>query len=175
MATIYLFRGISATGKTTITNTLSGKYNLPVFRKDDIYDSIQKSLTHGEKTRISYDALASIIQTNINAGINVIVDIALPHKPYIKEFLLKLDLYGHELYSFMCVCSDKEVWLNRWKERLKNPAPNQLFIDVDKIEDYYSKFDCTILEKEMVIDSVENVEHAIAATECFFQNLTWQC
>lgn len=36
MSNIYFFRGKAATGKTTITNILSSKINVPILRKDDI-------------------------------------------------------------------------------------------------------------------------------------------
>ena len=39
---IYIFRGKSATGKTTLTNILSQKINIPVLRKDDIFDQLSK-------------------------------------------------------------------------------------------------------------------------------------
>lgn len=39
---LYIFRGKSATGKTTLTNLLSGKINVPVLRKDDIFDTLSK-------------------------------------------------------------------------------------------------------------------------------------
>ena len=37
---IYIFRGKSATGKTTLTNMLSERINVPVLRKDDIFDRL---------------------------------------------------------------------------------------------------------------------------------------
>lgn len=42
MSNIYFFRGKAATGKTTISNKLSKKINVPVLRKDDIFNKISK-------------------------------------------------------------------------------------------------------------------------------------
>ncbi len=167
MANLYLFRGISATGKTTLTNAIAIKLGLPVLRKDDIYDSITVDISHADKNITCYDTLSKICQTNLDNGIDVIADIALPHKPYTEQFLNKLDLRNHTLVRFLCVCSSKSIWLNRWAERIKNPTPNQLFTDLDEIDRYYSEMDLTPFENEIVLDSVnsvkDNTEWAICA------------
>ena len=43
MGTVYIFRGKAATGKTTLSNMLSQKLLIPVFRKDDIVDALKSS------------------------------------------------------------------------------------------------------------------------------------
>ena len=48
---IYIFRGKSATGKTTLTNILSRKINVPVLRKDDIFDQLSKHETDIETVK----------------------------------------------------------------------------------------------------------------------------
>ena len=158
MSIMYLFRGVSATGKTVITNELSKIYGLPVLRKDDIYDSINIELSHSQKTKISYDVLAKIIQTNLDLGNDIIVDIALPHRPYIEEFLGKIGFDNNKLISFFCICSDHDEWKRRWTERMKNPAPNQLFISLDEVDNYYKDFDFTLLDGEIIVDSVNDVQ-----------------
>ena len=169
MVRMYLFRGVSATGKTTLTNRLGELYHIPVFRKDNIYDSIVSDMTHGDKTRICYDALVGMIQTNLDLGIDVMVDIALPHRAYIDLFLGKLDLGNCELIPFFCICSDHATWKSRWVERMKNPAPNQLFVDIDEVDEYYNQFDFTLLENEITIDSMDCVESILSGLERFFR------
>lgn len=58
MSDIYIFRGKSATGKTTISNYLSRKLGIPVLRKDDIYDAASVCcLSHETLNDISYKVL----------------------------------------------------------------------------------------------------------------------
>lgn len=169
MSKMYLFRGVSATGKTVITNKLGASYGLPILRKDDIYDSIHMELSHSQKTQISYDALAKIIQTNLDLGNDIIVDIALSHRPYIKEFLSKIEFDGNKLISFFCICSDHSEWKRRWAERMKNPTPNQLFLSLDEVDDYYRDFDFTLLDGETTIDSINDMQSILCVLEEHFK------
>lgn len=161
MANLYLFRGISATGKTTITNRIGRIHKMPVFRKDDVYDNILLNLGHGDKNTISYDVLASMINSNLELGNDIIVDLALAHKLYIEGFLKKINIGQNKLVPFFFICSNKEVWKNRWKERLKNPTPNQLFMSLEEIDDYYAKMDFSLMENEIIIDSVIPIDEIL--------------
>ena len=83
MSKVIIFRGKAATGKTFVTNYLSKKLNIAVIRKDDIYDSLSMyNLEHSINNSATYDIIAKIIQTNIDIGSDVIVDISLAHNPY---------------------------------------------------------------------------------------------
>ena len=125
---IYIFRGKSATGKTTLTNILSQKINVPVLRKDDIFDKLSK---HENDIAVlnsaSYNILAKQIHTCIDNQSDVIVDVALQHTPSLNEFLNKIDFKDSTIYKFFCDCSDDNIWLERWRVGLKNPLPNQYF------------------------------------------------
>lgn len=159
MSKIYLFRGKAATGKSTIANRLSKELHIPVFRKDDIYDSLSKyQLDHSLKNNVSYDILIKIIQTNIDLGCDFIIDIALPHNPFIAEFLSQINFRDSKLQQFLCVCSDKEIWENRINERVKNPLPNQIFANAYEAANHYSKFEISLLDNENLIDSADNIE-----------------
>lgn len=64
---VYMFRGKSATGKTTLTNILSQRLNIPILRKDDIFDTLSKYETDiAILNSTSYDILAKQIQTCID-------------------------------------------------------------------------------------------------------------
>ena len=154
MATIFLFRGKAATGKTSMTNLLSKKVNISVLRKDDIYDELSKlNLGHQINNMASYDVLARLIQTNIDLNCDLIIDISLAHNPYLKQFLSKVDFKESEVFQFFCTCSNAKEWRNRIRERLDNPAPNQAFKSVEEAEKYYKKLDITPLENEIILDS----------------------
>lgn len=159
---IYIFRGKSATGKTTLTNILSKKLNVPVLRKDDIFDALSN---HESDTAIlnsaSYDILAKQIQTCIDNKTDIIVDIALGHTPSLKKFLSKIDSKDSTVHHFFCDCSDNDIWIDRWKVRLKNPMPNQYFKNINEIITYYDKCEIKPLNGEIVLDSIKSADELI--------------
>ncbi len=152
---IYIFRGKSATGKTTLSNILSKNINVPVLRKDDIFDELHK---HEKDIAVlnaaSYDILARQIQTCIDNETDIIVDIALQHTPSLNTFLNKIDFKNSTIYRFFCDCSDNEIWLDRWRKRLKSPLPNQYFKSIDEIKEHYGRCEIEPLKDEIILDSV---------------------
>ena len=159
---IYIFRGKSATGKTTLTNILSKKLNVPVLRKDDIFDSLSKHETDiGILHSASYDILAKQIQTCIDNQSDVIVDIALQHTPSLKTFLTKIDFEDSMVYRFFCDCSNDNIWLERWCERLKHPLPNQYFKSIDEIVEHYRQCEIKPLNGEIILDSIIPVDDLV--------------
>ena len=159
---IYIFRGKSATGKTTLTNLLSRKINAPILRKDDIFDQLSK---HENDIAVlnsaSYDILAKQIQTCIDNQSDVIVDVALQQTPSLNEFLSKIDFKNSTIYRFFCDCSDDNIWLDRWRTRLKNPLPNQYFKSIDEIVEHYGKCEIEPLTGEVILDSVNSVDYLL--------------
>lgn len=152
---IYIFRGKSATGKTTLTNILSQMLNIPVLRKDDIFDSLSKYETDiSILNSASYDVLAKQVQSCIDNQSDVIIDIALQHMPSLKTFLNKIDFKDSTVYRFFCDCSNNDIWLERWRERLKNPLPNQYFKSIDEIIEHYEKCEIKPSNDEIVLDSI---------------------
>lgn len=159
---IYIFRGKSATGKTTLTNILSQKLNIPVLRKDDIFDSLSKyEMDIGVLNSASYDILAKQIQTCIDNQSDVIVDIALQHTPSLKTFLNKINFKDRTICRFFCDCSNDNIWLERWRKRLKNPLPNQYFKSIDEIVEHYGKCEIKPLKSEIVLDSIIPVDDLV--------------
>ncbi len=159
---IYIFRGKSATGKTTLTNILSQELNVPILRKDDIFDALSQYKSDiSILNSASYDILAKQIQTCIDNQSDVIVDVALQHTPSLKTFLRKIDFKSSTVHRFFCDCSNDDVWLERWRERLENPLPNQYFKSIDEIIEHYNKCDIRPSDDEVVLDSVLGVEELL--------------
>lgn len=159
---IYIFRGKSATGKTTLTNILSQKLNVPILRKDDIFDALSQYQSDiSILNSASYDILAKQIQTCIDNQSDVIVDVALQHTPSLKTFLRKIDFKSSTVHRFFCDCSNDDVWLERWRERLENPLPNQYFKSIDEIIEHYNKCDIKPSDDEIILDSILGVEKLI--------------
>lgn len=167
MASLLLFRGKSATGKTTLTKALGKRLNRCVLRKDDIFDPMSQYITDNSvKNELSYTILANMILQNLRSGADVIVDIALPHTQDYQRFLDKLDLEGHCFHSFLCVCTDEAVWLERWRERLKHPLPNQYFRSLEEIVSHYAKMEIAPLPGEVVLDSCMGKEVLLQTVLC---------
>lgn len=156
---IYIFRGKSAAGKSTLTNLLSAETGIPVLRKDDIFDALAKyEINTKVLNGASYDILARQVQTCVDNKADVIVDIALPHTPSLNEFLGKINFKNSTVCRFFCDCSDDSIWLDRWRERLRDPLPNQLFKNIDEIINYYGRCEIEPLDGEIVLDSVIPVD-----------------
>lgn len=158
MSNIYFFRGKAATGKTTITNSLSEELNISVLRKDVIFDSIASKIQDNQtNNEITYSILANLINTNIYNNCDIIIDVGLHNTDNLQVFLDKTDYHLSNIYYFFCDCSDEEIWNNRLKERLKNPLPNQFFTCLEEISHYYQQQDAKLMPNEIIIDSIEDI------------------
>ena len=154
MSTLYIFRGKAATGKTTLTDHLSKEWNIPVLRKDDVYDPLANTgLDHGQINRASFEILAQITRTNIQNSSDLILDISLAHTPHIREFLSKIPLENVKVKAFLCICSDDRIWRSRIEARIQDPTPNQLFTSVEQAEKHYQKYEIEPMEGEVNLDS----------------------
>lgn len=162
MPSIYFFRGKAATGKTTITNILSNKINVPVLRKDDIFDVISHYIKDNSQVNsISYDLLSKLIQTNINNKTDIIVDIGLHNTNGWRTFQSKLDFEDCKKFTFLCDCSDSAIWKMRFIERIKSPTPNQYFKTIEEVIAYYGKSEIELLDNEYYIDSSDSIENIL--------------
>ena len=85
MGNVYIFRGIAGTGKTTLSNMLAKKLQIPVIRKDDIWDALPDTSNERVNNPICYNILCKIIQTNLDLQTNFIIDVALGHKSDIQS------------------------------------------------------------------------------------------
>lgn len=158
MPNIYFFRGKAATGKTTLSNILSNKINIVVLRKDDIFDSLSQFIEDiSYNNHITYNVLSKLIQTNIDNKVDVIVDVGLSNTDGWKTFKTKFDFKDYKIYTFLCDCTDLDVWKSRFDERLKNPTPNQHFKSVEEVISYYEKSKIELLDGEYYIDSSESL------------------
>ena len=162
MGTIYIFRGKSAVGKTTLSNMLANKLSIPVIRKDDIVDAlkttenIDKSLINNE---VCYNILHKLIQTNLDLGTDLILDIALGDRKNAKWFFDRLDFGNNNVLWYFITCSDIKEWERRHMERLKNPQPNQSFESFTHVIEHYKNSDVNPFKYEYVVDSADTLEN----------------
>jgi|GEM_PF-824628 len=158
-STIILFRGRPGVGKSTVSNAFAKERKLPIFRKDDIYDSAASYVEdHLVRNKISYDSLFKILESNISSGTRIILDYPFQRD----EEVINLQKWCKErnlhLVSILVICSNREVWKVRFNKRSESPAPNQLITDLDELERHYGNLDLKPLEGEITVDTVESVE-----------------
>lgn len=161
MGTVYIFRGKAATGKTTLSNMLSQKLLIPVFRKDDIVDALKSSKNiHSESinNEVCYNILYRIIQTNLDLNANFILDIALGDRKNAKAFFERLDFKDNNVLKFFIDCSDEKEWKARHLKRLENPLPHQSFKSIEHVVEYYQNADVHPFADEYIIDSSDTLE-----------------
>ncbi len=159
---LYFFRGKAATGKTLISNALSKQLNISVLRKDDIFDSISLHISDNIlNNNITYDLLAKQIQTNIDNGTDIIVDVGLANINSLSVFLNKIDFKSANVCKYYCECLDNKIWISRLQERLLNPLPNQFFTSVEELTEHYNNEYVKALSDETIIDSTQALSKII--------------
>ena len=57
--------------------------------------------------------------------------------------------------SVLVTCSSETEWRNRFKERSKNPKPNQTITDYDEIKNYYGSMYVESVVDEFIFDSCD--------------------
>lgn len=157
--TIILFRGRPGVGKSTVSNTLAKDRKLPILRKDDIYDSAATYIEdHTIRNKISYDSLFKILESNTYSGTSLILDYPFQRD----EEVINLEMWckSHDLHliSVLVICSDREIWKQRFNKRSKNPTPNQLITNLDELEQHYGDLNLKPLENEIVVDTTKSVQ-----------------
>lgn len=174
MGTVYFFRGKAASGKSTLADLLARKLSIPVIRKDDVVDALKTSKRIDKASinnEVCYNILYSIIQTNLDLGVDIILDIGLCHRGNATYFYERLDFKSSQTVQFFIDCSDEKVWLKRHEDRLKNPLPHQSFRSLDHVKEHYSTADLTPFDGEYVIDTLGTVEENFRKIDSIIEEL----
>ena len=161
MGKVYTFRGKAATGKSTLSNMLSKKLSIPIFRVDDVIDALKMSDNTDKDFndyQTAYNILYKMIQTNLDLETDFIIDAGLSKKNNAKYFYSRLHFNEIKPLGFFVVCSDDNEWRRRHEERIINPQPNQIFKSFDNVIEYYENADCDPFEHEYIIDTSNSLE-----------------
>jgi len=162
MARVIVFRGKAGVGKTTISTMVGKKLNMPVFAKDDIYDSIAGYVdNHEMRNRACYDTLYKILETNILNDVDVIVDAGFHNLSQAVQFRTWVLSKNAIFVPLLCVCSNEELWAERFNRRRINPKPNNLITDFNDLRLHYEDLKTEPLEKEIILDSVDHIEKLV--------------
>ena len=156
---VILFRGRAGVGKSTISNAYSQRFNIPILRKDDFYDASAKYVEdHTLRNKISYDSLFKILESNRGLVASLILDFPFWKEEEILNFKNWCTQHSINLVSCLVICSDKEVWKQRFNKRSTNPTPNQIITDFDELEKYYGDLGVKPIKGEIVIDSINSTD-----------------
>ncbi|CAM3911551.1 AAA family ATPase [Mucilaginibacter galii] len=153
---LILFRGRPATGKTTLSNLLSAEINVPIIRKDDIYDQvIQLSVSHELRNKITFNIIYSILRSNIHNASTLIIDCPFQYDEDIKVLREWCKIHCVQLKTILVTCSDENIWAERFNERAKNPAPNQLITNFEAFRDRYQLMHIKPDDGELLVDTID--------------------
>ena len=159
MPRIILFRGKPGVGKTTLSNAVSKRLGIAVIRKDDIYDALAEFVgEHSVRNDICQQTMFRILSTNIQNGVDTIVDHSLHYPNPIRDFQDWVHKQEADLVSILLTCSDEEVWKQRFNQRKFNPKPNNLITDFDELKAHYGSLYTEPIEGELVVDSLGDLD-----------------
>lgn len=158
MTKVILFRGKAGVGKTTLSTKISEDLNIPVVRKDDIYDSIAVYIdNHETRNKACYDILYKIIETNLLGGVDIIVDAGFHYIDQVLKFESWVKSRNVDFISLLCICSNEKVWAERFNKRKLNPQPNNLITDFNELKIHYKDLSTKSLENEIVLDTINDI------------------
>ena len=175
MTKIILFRGKAGVGKTTLSNKVSRRLNIPIIRKDDIYDSIaENENNHKLRNAICEKIIRKLIKTGIENNTTLIIDNPYHHHNQIDEFQEWLKKQGVELISILVICSNENIWKERFNKRKLYPKSNQLITDFDALKIHYNTLETEPIKNELVLDSVNEIEQLAQDSIQYIQNKNCQ-
>ena len=162
MGKVIVFRGKAGVGKTTLSNEISRMLNIPVIRKDDIYDSIANYVDNHElRNKACYNTLYKLLETNISNGLDVIVDAGFHHLDQALQ-LKSWALSKNAIFvPFLCICSDEELWTERFNKRSLNPKPNNLITNFRVLKSHYKDLKTEALKNEKILDSIKSIDNLV--------------
>jgi len=157
--------GLPGSGKSTISEALSRKLEIPVFSVDPIESSIIKSgIPKSFETGLAaYLVAETLAAANLQAGNSAIIDAVsgvIEAKQMWQALAKKL---GVPLIIIECIVSNKNLHKTRIEERVRgiHGIPEVTWDDVDKREKEYIVWE----EEKLILDAVnplaENIKQVL--------------
>lgn len=168
MTKIILFRGRAGTGKSTLSNELAKRLNIPVLHKDDIYDSVAGFVPeHGARNKICFDFLYRFLENVIHSNAAIILDYGLNNIEDVRKLDMWITERGWELKTIHCICSDESTWSERLAKRSNDPLPNQLITNISELKEHYKNVGPEFFEGELILDTVISKETNVENIQSF--------
>lgn len=146
---LILINGLAATGKTSLSKSISKKLEMPYFSKDDFRTTLVEELGTSNISdvkkfgKVSADIFRLIVERMVSSNSSVIID-QLFFSEIISPFLKKLKKkYNFKIVQIYCTC-DPEVGLKRFIERSKLSERHGGFFEdksasVNEVRERYKK------------------------------------
>ena len=166
MGNVYIFRGMAGVGKTTLAGMLAAQLRIPLLCKDHIVEGAKMSQKIVDRTILNnvlyYDIFYKLVQTNLNLGADMVLDIALGDRSHAQMFFDRLDFGSNSRLDFFVICSSENEWRERHEARLLNPTLSQSFKSFEHVKQHYAERDINPFEYEYVIDTIKTAEESFA-------------
>jgi len=119
------FKGLPATGKSTLARALARELSWPLIDKDDIKDVLDGHTL--EAGGLAYDTLFNLVRRQALLGLDVICDSPLTFERSYTRLREIAGETGAKLFIVESTCSDEQAWLERIEARkmLSLPAHHQ--------------------------------------------------
>ena len=160
---LILFKGLMATGKSTLSRALGKHLGYPVVDKDDFSDVLMDQIERYGP--LAYGAMFSVSRSLLEQGFSVICDSPLRGQIGYLNAKRIADETGAELRVIVCTCSDKALWKERLETRTRRPA--HVLKTWDDLERYKEQaledFGYPITAPSIQIDALNSLDENVDA------------
>jgi hypothetical protein len=94
-------------------------------------------------------------------NVDLIVDCPFREHSDLDKLSNFVSSQGGVVKSILCECKDEELWAQRFNERSKHPAPNQLITDFEVLKTHYPTLHLDKYKDELVLDTQPNVDSLV--------------
>lgn len=164
MSKIILIRGMAGVGKTFLSNRLAARLKIPVIRKDDIFDTVFPYISDNQlRNQYSYELINKIIDTNLACGTDLIIDCPYHFKNQLVQMKEWIEGRSGKFLPILCICSDEQIWEDRFNERKANPKANQIITNYKEMMAHYTRQGIRTepLDNELVLDTIQELDQLL--------------
>jgi predicted kinase len=155
--TLLLFKGLMASGKSTVSQAVGKRLGWPIIHVDDIGDVLETRQLP-ERKPASYDILFAMERSLLGQNFSVVLESALRGKEGFERAKQLCQDTHTTLKVIECFCSDDEVLRRRLETR--PPRPTQIikdwqgFLEYRKkaLPDFAYEMDCPVLRVDTARD-----------------------
>ena len=165
---LILFRGRPGTGKTFLSALFAEALQLPVLRKDDLYDAVSSlHPDHRLRNKATYDALYAILQSNRSNNGVWVLDFPFQTPEGLAQLTAWCTKHAVRLQSILVVCSNEQLWAARFNRRALHPLPNQLITDFEVLRTHYDPLQLRAGAGELLVDTTDTAEQNLEKINSF--------